>query len=360
MQHGVGEYDHAMLPLDLPIEPMLARAVPQVPRPQRPGALSYEPKWDGYRCIVARDGEAVELWSRSRKKLTGYFPEVVAACRAHLPEQVVLDAELVVRTGTPGAEKLDWEALSVRIHPSAKRVAQLAADTPAELVCFDLLAIADLDLTPLPQHQRRDALIQLLGGLPDSAPIHVTRATDDPDEAQAWFEAFEGAGLDGVIAKPTDVPYAPGQRTMMKVKHARTAEAVVIGYGLSKSGAGVGSIHLGLYDEGELLPVGGIGAWPDAVRRQLAGVLEPLVLTGEEAAAAPRPNEVTRTGFREFVPVRPELVVEVAFDQLEGKRFRHAAQFVRWRPDREPESCTLEQVERAPAYDLDAVLRPDV
>ena len=197
------------------------------------------------------------------------------------------------------------------------------------------------------------------------APVHVTRATDDLDEARAWFDSFEGAGLDGVVAKRTDAPYAPGQRTMMKIKHARTAEAVVIGYGLSKgaspgSGArtSVGSIHLGLYDDGELLPVGGIGAWPDAVRVQLAAVLEPLVLTGAEADAAPRPKDMTRTGVREFVPVRPELVVEVAFDQLEGRRFRHAAQFVRWRPDREPESCTLDQVERAPAYDLDGVLRP--
>ncbi|MBB1500331.1 ATP-dependent DNA ligase [Propioniciclava sp. MC1683] len=350
------------LPIALPVEPMLARAVPEVPCPGRPGELSYEPKWDGYRCIVARDGDRVELWSRSRKALTGYFPEVVAACRRHLPEQVVLDAELVVRSGEPGAQRLDWEALSVRIHPSAKRVAALAEQTPAELVCFDLLAIADLDLTPLPQRERRAALVQLLADLPDDAPLHVTRATEDPDEALAWFDAFEGAGLDGVVAKRTDAPYAPGQRTMMKVKHARTAEAVVIGYGWSKgasaSANSVGSIHLGLYDDGELIPVGGIGAWSDAVRTQLAAILEPLVLMGAEAERAPRPKDMTRTGVREFVPVRPDLVVEVAFDQLEGKRFRHAAQFVRWRPDREPTSCTLDQVERAPAYDLDGVLRP--
>lgn len=348
-----------MLPIALPFEPMLARAVPTVPRPRHPGELSYEPKWDGYRCIVARDGDHVDLWSRSRKRLTDYFPEVVAACLAHLPPQVVLDAELVVRTGEPRAQRLDWEALSVRIHPSAKRVAQLAAETPAELVCFDLLAIADLDLTPLPQRERRDALVALLSGLSDGAPIHVTRATDDPDEAQAWFDSFEGAGLDGVVAKATGAPYTPGHRTMMKVKHARTAEAVVIGYGLSKSGSGVGSLHVGLYDDGVLLPVGGIGAWPDAVRSQLATVLAPLVLTGDEAGDAPRPKDLTRTGLREFVPVRPELVVEVAFDQMEGKRFRHAVQFVRWRPDRAPESCTFDQVERAPAYDLDAVLRAD-
>ena len=210
-----------MLPISLPIEPMLARPVPAVPR-GRPGEFSYEPKWDGYRCIVARDGDQVELWSRSRKRLTDYFPEVVAACRKHLPEQVVLDAELVVRSGPTGAQRLDWEALSVRIHPSAKRVAGLAEQTPAELVCFDLLAIADLDLTPLPQRERRAVLVTLLADLPEGAPIHVTRATDDPDEATTWFERFEGAGLDGVVAKPTEAPYAPGQRTLFKIKHART------------------------------------------------------------------------------------------------------------------------------------------
>lgn len=348
-----------MLPLPLPIEPMLARAVASVPRPRRPGELSYEPKWDGYRCVVARDGAAVTLWSRSRKNLTSYFPEVVAACLTHLPPQVVLDAELIVRTGPPAAQRLDWEALSVRIHPSARRTAQLAAQTPAELVCFDLLALADLDLTPLPQAERRAALIALLADLPPDAPLHVTRATSDPDLAERWFTAFEGAGLDGVVAKRTDAPYAPGQRTMMKVKHARTAEAVVIGYAESRSGPGVGALHLGLYDDGELHHVGGIGAWPDAARAQLADVLAPLVLSGPEADAAPRPAEVSRLGPRTFVPVRPELVVEVAYDQREGRRFRHAVQFVRWRPDRDPESCDLAQLQHVPAYDLGAVLTAD-
>ena len=346
------------LPLRLPIEPMLARAVPAVPDPDHPGQFSYEPKWDGFRCLAARDGSDVTLWSRSRRPLTDYFPEVADAVRRHLPPQVVVDGEIVVRTGEPGAERLDWEALSLRIHPAARRVRERAALTPAELVCFDLLALADVDLTPLPYATRRDALTQLLDGLPPEAGLHLTRATTHPAEARAWFERFEGAGLDGVVAKRTDAPYTPGRRTMLKIKHERTADAVVIGYGLSRNGSGVGSLHLGLYDDGALVHVGGIGAFPDAARAQLAGVLAPLVLTGAEADAAPRPNEVSRLGPRDFVPIRPDLVVEVAFDQLEGKRFRHAAQFVRWRPDREPTSCTLDQVERAPAYDLDGVLRP--
>lgn len=345
------------LPLRLPIEPMLARAVPAVPEPDHPGQYTYEPKWDGFRCLAARDGDDVTLWSRSRKPLTDYFPEVADAVRRHLPPQVVVDGELVVRTGEPGAERLDWEALSLRIHPAARRIRERAALTPAELVCFDLLALADVDLTPLPQATRRDALAQLLDALPHDAGLHLTRATTDPAKARAWFERFEGAGLDGVVAKLADGPYTPGRRTMLKIKHERTADAVVIGYGLSRNGSGVGSLHLGLYDAGTLVHVGGIGAFADAVRTQLAAVLEPLVLTGAEADAAPRPAEVSRLGPRDFVPIRPDLVVEVAFDQLEGKRFRHAVMFRRWRPDREPESCLLDQVERAPAYDLADVLR---
>ncbi|WP_232548694.1 ATP-dependent DNA ligase [Propioniciclava soli] len=342
------------LPLALPIEPMLARSVPNIPE-GRPGEFAYEPKWDGFRCIVARDGDHVDLWSRSRKRLTEYFPDVADAARRHLPPQVVLDAELIVRTGATGAERLDWEALSLRIHPARKRVVERAALTPAELVCFDLLALADVDLTSLPQATRRDALAQVVGGMAD-AGVHLSRTTNDAAEARAWFERFEGAGLDGVVAKPTASPYAPGRRTMLKVKHERTAEAVVIGYGRSRSGHGVGSLHLGLYTSGVLVPVGGIGALPDAARAQLVDALAPLVLTGSEADAAPAPAQLTRAGVRDFVPLRPELVVEVAFDQLEGARFRHAVTFRRWRPDRDPESCLLDQIERAPAYDLADVL----
>ena len=346
-----------MLPIALPLDPMLARAVADVPV-REPGALSYEPKWDGFRCIAARDGDEVTLWSRSRKPLTDYFPEVAAACRRWLPDRAVVDGEIVVRSGDPGAQRLDWEALSVRIHPAAKRIAQLVSATPAELVTFDLLALADLDLMPLAQRERRAALLALLGDLPADAGLHVTRATSDPAQARDWFDRFEGAGLDGVMAKPTGDPYTPGKRAMMKLKHARTAEAVVIGYARSRTGHGVGSIHLGLYDDGVLLPVGGIGAFPDTARGAFEAVLEPLVLTGADADAAPHPGVLTRLGPREFVPLRPDLVVEVAYDQLEGKRFRNTAKFLRWRPDRESASCRLDQLETVPRYDLDAVLRP--
>ncbi len=347
-----------MLPIDLPLAPMLARAVPEVPRPRTPGALSYEPKWDGFRCIAARDGDEVTLWSRSRKPLTEYFPEVADACRRWLPDQAVVDGEIIVRSGPPGAEKLDWEALSVRIHPAARRIRQLVEATPAELVVFDLLALADLDLMGLPQHQRRAALLTLLGDAPASSGIHVTRATDDPALAADWFTQFEGAGLDGIMIKPTDAPYEPGKRTMMKLKHLRTADAVIIGFARSRTGHGVGSLHLGLFDDGVLIPVGGIGAFPDAARGAFEEVLEPLLLPEDEAADAPRPSAITRLGPRDFVPLRPVLVVEVHYDQLEGKRFRNTAKFLRWRPDREPESCRLDQLEAVPGYDLDAVLRP--
>lgn len=346
-----------VLPIRLPIEPMLARTASEIPRPMTPGDLSYEPKWDGFRCILARDGTEVTLWSRSQKPLTPYFPELAAAALTHLPAQIVLDAEIIVRQGPSGSQHLDWDALSQRIHPSQRRIEQRASLTPAELVCFDLLALGDVDLTGLPYAIRRDALLQVVGDLPLNAGLHVTRTTADPDEAAVWFERFEGAGLDGLVIKRVDGVYTPGRRTMHKVKHVRTCETVVIGYARSKAGPGVGALHVGLYDhDGVLLPVGGIGALPDAARVQLEAALEPLMLTGPDAADAPAPSEITRTGPREFVPLRPELVVEVMFQHLEGHRFRGAAQFLRWRPDRDPASCLLDQVDRPATYDLAKVL----
>lgn len=342
------------LPLPLPIEPMLARAVPEIPRTA--GAYAYEPKWDGFRCIAARDGEQVDLWSRSRKSLTRFFPEMVAELRRWLPEQVILDGELVVRSGPPGAERLDWDALSLRLHPAARRIDQQAAENPASFVVFDLLALGDVDLTSLPYATRRAALAEVLAPLRGSG-IHLTAMSTDPDVAAHWFATFEGAGLDGIVVKHLDASYSPGARTMLKVKHWRTAEAVVIGFSRSRTGHGVGSLHLGLYDEsGTLLPVGGIGGLPDAARGQIEEVLAPLVLTGEAAARAPAPSAVSRAGIRDFVPVHPELVVEVRFNQLEGNRFRYAVTFQRWRPDRDPRSCLLSQVDRAAAYDLGTVL----
>jgi len=350
------------LPLTLPIQPMLAKAVTDVPAPDSvAGGLSYEPKWDGFRCIVLRDGDEVELASRGAKPLTRYFPEVVTAALAHLPQRCAIDAEIIVRAGPPGAQRLDWESLSQRIHPAVSRITRLSVETPAELVCFDILALGDDDLTSLPFGERRSRLESVLSSLPVDAPVHLTRTTTSLDTARDWFERFEGAGLDGVVAKPLATPYQQGKRAMLKVKHSRTAEAVVVGYRVHKSGHGVGSLLLGLYDEhGALYNVGGIAAFTDLRRLELVDELAPLVLTDEHGDAVR--GETDRSRFSSskdvsFVRLRPERVVEVKFDQMEGARFRHGVTFLRWRPDRDPESCTAAQVDRAIAYDLDAVFQ---
>lgn len=339
---------------------MLAKAAAAVPVADAvDGGYAYEPKWDGFRCIVLRDGDEVELASRGKKPLTRYFPEVVAACLEHLPERVVLDGEIVVRSGEPGAQRLQWEALSQRIHPAASRVTKLSQETPAEVVVFDLLAVGDEDLMSTPFAERRARLEELFAQVSPEAPIHLTRVTRDPDEATDWFTRFEGAGLDGVVAKALASPYSPGKRTMIKVKHKRTAEAVVIGYRVHKSGQGVGSLLLGLHHEGQLIGVGGIAAFTTARRLELVDELEAYVRRDEEGEVVRAETDRSRFSSSKdvsYVPLRPELVVEVAFDQLEGWRFRHAVQLVRWRPDRDPESCTLDQIDRAPAYDLGEVL----
>lgn len=350
------------LPIEVPVTPMLAKAVRAVPAPDSVvGGLSYEPKWDGFRCIVLRDGDEVELASRGAKPLTRYFPEVVAAARRHLPSRCAVDAEIVVRAGEPGAQRLHWEALGQRIHPAASRVHKLSRETPAELVCFDLLGLGDRSYLDEPFSVRRAALEALFDDdALTGAPIHLTRTTTDAATAHDWFERFEGAGLDGVVAKPLDAPYSPGKRTMLKIKHARTAEAVVVGYRVHKSGQGVGSLLLGLYDEQRhLRGVGGIAAFTAARRLELIDELEPLVVrdeSGEVAAAATDRSRFSSSKDVSYVPLRPERVVEVAFDQLEGERFRHTVTFLRWRDDRDPLSCELAQIERAPAYDLDGVL----
>ncbi|WP_370892121.1 ATP-dependent DNA ligase [Janibacter sp. GXQ6167] len=346
-------------PIELPIAPMLAKSAKTVPDPDAiDGGYSYEPKWDGFRVIVIRDRAKVELASRSGKSLTRYFPEVVEAVSQYLPEQIVLDGEIVVRRGEPDHQRLDWESLSARIHPAASRIALLARETPAEIIAFDLLALGDQSYLDAPFATRRDAL----EGIPlaSDAPIHLTRTTGDAEVARDWFTRFEGAGLDGVIAKPLAAPYSPGKRIMVKVKHRRTAEAIVIGYRIHKSGKGVGSLLLGLIDEGgELIGVGGIAAFTGARRLELIDELEPLVIRGEDGEAVHAETDRSRFSSSKdisYVPLRPERVVEVAFDQLEGQRFRHAVTFVRWRPDRTPESCLLEQIERAPEYDLGDIL----
>jgi len=341
---------------------MLAKAVTGVPAPDSvTGGLAYEPKWDGFRCIVLRDGDEVELASRGSKPLTRFFPELVRAVREHLPPRCAVDAEIVVRAGAPGAERLDWESLTQRIHPADSRVQRLAAETPAELICFDILALGDDDLTSLPFGERRKRLEATLSSLPADAPVHLTRTTTDAATARDWFERFEGAGLDGVVAKALAAPYQQGKRAMLKIKHSRTAEAVVVGYRIHKSGRGVGSLLVGLYDEnGTLYPVGGISAFTDVRRLALIDELAPLVVTddqGEMVKGATDRSRFSGNKDTSFVRLRPERVVEVKFDQMEGPRFRHTVGFLRWRPDRDPQSCSVAQVDRPIAYDLHAVLQ---
>ncbi len=368
------------LGVEWPVSPMLAKAVAEVPDPGgKGGPYAYEPKWDGFRCIVARDGDEVELGSRGEKPLTRYFPEVVDAVRRLLPERVVVDVELVVRAGDRGAQRLDWEALAQRIHPAESRIRRLAQETPAEIVAFDLLALDGTSLMGEPFRERRARLEQTLSHLATGDPVHLTRITTDVAEAREWFETFEGAGLDGVVAKPLDAVYQPGKRAMLKIKHHRTADVVVYGYRVHTSGEGVGSLLLAVYGETPegvpndwpgldpdapeglaLIPVGGIVSLPDQMRRALVTELEPLTLkdeTGGLVRMGGAPSRFAAAGKdSSFVPLRPELVVEVAFDQLEGHRFRHAVSLVRWRPDREPHSCRIDQIDRAAAYDLGQVL----
>lgn len=308
--------------------------------------------------LAAWDGDSVELGSRGAKPLTRYFPELVAALPEVLPGPCLIDGEIVVARGEPGAERLDWEALSSRIHPAASRVALLAAETPAMLIAFDLLAEGDDLLQDVPFGERRARLERLLAGVPH--PVHLTRTTADATLAERWLAEFEGAGLDGVVAKRTDAVYSPGARTMLKIKHVRTADVVLLGYRVHKSGQGVGSLLLGLYDaQGVLRNVGGVSAFSNARRLSLVEELDPWV--ERDAAGVAVTGETDRSRFSgskdvSFVRLRPERVLEVRYDQLEGSRFRHTVQFERWRPDREPQSCTFAQLEQPVAYDLGDVL----
>lgn len=340
--------------------PMLAKAVPAVPDPVKTsGGLLFEPKWDGFRGLIAWDGETVEIGSRGAKPLTRYFPELVEAIPDLLPGPCLLDGEIVVATGPLGSQRLDWEALSQRIHPAASRVAKLAAETPAMFIAFDLLALGDDDLLTEPFETRRSRLETLMDGV--DHPLHITRTTRDRDAAVRWLAEFEGAGLDGVVAKPLDQPYAPGKRTLFKIKHARTADVVALGYRIHKSGSGVGSLLVGLYgDDGVLRQVGGVAAWSDARRQELVDELAPLVERDDSGEALTAEGERSRfSGSKDvsFVRLRPERVLEVRYDQLEGARFRHTVQFERWRPDRDARSCTYDQLDTVAGYDLADVLR---
>lgn len=344
------------LPVMPPVSPMLSKSVQAIPN-----GASYEPKWDGFRSILFRDGDDVQLGSRNERPLTRYFPELVEAALTELPPRCVIDGEIVIATGSG----LDFEALQLRLHPAASRVARLAAETPAAFIAFDLLALGDEVWTGRTFEERRAALVTALHGC--GPTFHVTPATTDPGTAQRWFSEFEGAGLDGVIAKPLDGTYQPDKRAMFKIKHARTADCVVAGYRLHKSGDdAVGSLMLGLYDDdGSLASVGVVGAFTMARRRELFTELQPLVTTFDDhpwnwAAHVPVAPSARRTANSRwnpdkslaFVPLRPERVVEVRYDHMEGKRFRHTAQFHRWRPDREPRSCTYAQLERPATFEL--------
>jgi ATP-dependent DNA ligase len=351
------------LPVMPPVKPMLAKSVAEIPK----GEYSYEPKWDGFRSIVFRDGDEVEIGSRNERPMTRYFPEVVEAITANLPERCVVDGEIIVPD--PDGKRLEFETLQQRIHPADSRVKLLAAQTPAHFVAFDLLALEDRNLMKEPFAERRRLLEDALAKA--KSPIHVTPATTDREVALEWFDEFEGAGLDGVIAKPLDVTYQPDKRVMFKIKHERTADCVVAGYRVHKTDAhAIGSLLLGLYDEGgDLANIGVIGAFPMARRRKLFEELQPLVTSfeghpwnwGQEemGTRTPRHSEFSRWSAGKdltFVPLRPERVVEVKYDHMEGARLRHTAQFMRWRPDRDPHSCTYDQLEEPVTYDLAEIL----
>ncbi|MFI9063473.1 ATP-dependent DNA ligase [Streptomyces sp. NPDC053429] len=349
------------LPVMPPVKPMLAKSVTSIP----PG-MQYEAKWDGFRAIVHRDGAEVEIGSRTGKPLNRYFPELVTAFKDNLPDRCVVDGEIVIVHD----RRLDFDRLTERIHPAASRVKMLAETTPASFVAFDLLALGDESLLDTPLADRRSALTRALSTA--RPPVHLAPATTDPALAHDWFERFEGAGLDGVIAKPLDLPYRPDARLMFKIKHERTADVVIAGFRFHKSGPIVGSLLLGLYDaHGTLQHVGVCAAFPMKRRAELLTELEPLRMPdpgghpwaawAEEAAheSARLPGAQSRwTGKKDlsWVPLRPERVCEVAYDHMEGDRFRHTAQFRRWRPDRLPESCTYAQLEEVVRYDLAEVL----
>jgi len=352
------------LPVNPPVAPMLAKPVDAIPS----GDYVFEPKWDGFRSIIFRDGDEVEIGSRNERPMTRYFPELVAAVRAELPQRCVIDGEIVV----PDAEgrRLDFEALQLRIHPAASRVELLSTQTPGHFIAFDLLALGDSDYMERPFAERRAALEDVLATV--GSPIHLTPTTTDREVAAGWFSQFEGAGLDGLIAKPADGIYEPDKRVMKKVKHERTADCVVAGYRVHKSGADrIGSLLLGLYkDDGKLASVGVIGAFGMERRKELFTELQPLVTTfeahpwnwaqhqaGERTPRAAMASRWNADKDLSFIPLRPERVVEVRYDHMEGPRFRHTAQFVRWRPDREPGSCTYAQLEEPVSFDLAEILR---
>ncbi len=344
-----------------PVEPMLAKLADQLPV----GDYLYEPKWDGFRSIVFRGKDDVYLQSRDSRPLDRYFPELLDTLQKRLPKNCVVDGEIVIAT----AQGLDFDALQMRLHPAASRAAKLAKETPASFVAFDVLAIGGRSLMDVPQSKRRAALEELLAGV--RPPVHLTPVTHDRAVALDWLTRFEGAGLDGVIAKPLAGTYLPGKRAMIKVKHARTAECVVAGFRWHKSGKdAVGSLLLGLYDDsGVLQHVGVASSFTMAVRKQLVKELAPLRKNAmddhpwrEWAGAAGESSRMPGAQSRwsagkdlSWEPLRIERVCEVKYDHMQGDRFRHAAFFLRWRPDKRPRDCRYDQLEVTKPYELERI-----
>jgi ATP-dependent DNA ligase len=345
-----------------PIEPMLAKLADALPSE---GAVLYEPKWDGFRAIAFKSARSVYLQSRDLRPLDRYFPDLHDALLQRLPKSCVLDGEIVIAT----PHGLDFDALQLRLHPAASRVAMLAAQTPASFVAFDVLSIGRKNVMGQPQAERRALLEELLGDA--RPPLYVTPATRERTTAVDWLERFEGAGLDGVVAKSVSLPYQPGKRAMIKVKHARTADCVVAGFRWHKTGRGaVGSLLLGLYDDaGVLQHVGVTSSFTMAKRQALAKELDPLRRdamrnhpwrdwAGAAAESSRMPGAHSRWSAKKdlsWEPLLPKRVCEVKYDHLQGERFRHAATFLRWRPDKRAEECRYDQLETTAPYELASV-----
>lgn len=363
------------LPFQPPVEPMLAKPVSEIPAGE---SWIYEPKWDGFRALVFKSGAELYIQSRDKKPLGRYFPDLEVSLRANLPDRCVLDGEIVIAHGG----RLDFDAMLSRIHPAASRVAMLAAEKPASFVAWDLLAYGDEDLRELPQSERRDRLVVALTDA--KPPVHITPATRDKALAADWFARFEGAGLDGVIAKPDGLAYTPGKRVMLKIKHKRTADCVVAGFRWYKGSKDVlvGSLLLGLYDaDGVLHHVGVCAGFKREVRAELADKLRPLrdrdnhpwkdwaeFQTGSNGDGGEdrdivedtqrRPGATSRWNRGKdlsWEPLRLELVCEVSFDHLQGTRFRHGTHFMRWRPDKPVTECRYDQLEETPAFEIAAI-----
>lgn len=347
-----------MLPLSPPVTPMLARVATTIPE-----GCAYEPKWDGFRCLVFRDNDQWVLQSRSGKDLLRYFPELPERLRAALPDRCVVDGEIVLPVG----DRLDFSLLGTRVHPAAKRIRELAAAHPTQFVAWDLLASGTRSLLDHPYTRRRDALLAEVHG---TAAVHLTPSTTDRSLAEKWFTMFEGAGLDGIVAKPLSLPYQPGERGFVKVKHRREADVVVAAWRTTMADPpAVASLQLGLHDgHGRLHWVGGASAFRAHQRSEMAEAFSAISRPLAEASDHPwsrepepgvrHPGGVSRWRSErgELMALSPMLVATVGFDQLEGTRFRHVAKFLRWRPDREPSSCGFDQLETPPAFDLASVL----